>query len=160
MEHENLVSKLDRIMREIDSLHKENPDGSDKEKNARLDYLLEEGVKIGEELDPMIRLGFRNNPRKLAQWKNARQSADKHLAILKQPDEEPNEEPDPVIAQLIDEAWEAQKQLDPLVREAMKDNPEALAEWEEIMRVSYELEKEELEDRKRSAEKHADKSGS
>ena len=45
--------------------------------------------------------------------------------------------------------------LDPVVREAMRDNPEALAEWEDIMRKFDELDKEELEEKKRLAEKNA-----
>jgi hypothetical protein len=42
---------------------------------------------------------------------------------------------DPEVEKLIQEAWKIQKRLDPMVREAMKDNPEALAEWDRIMHM-------------------------
>jgi hypothetical protein len=45
------------------------------------------------------------------------------------------EETDPHILELIERAWELQKQLDPLVREAMRDHPEKLAAWDEIRRM-------------------------
>lgn len=48
---------------------------------------------------------------------------------------DPQEEADPYLDELIAQAWEIQKKLDPLVREAMRDNPEALAEWDEIMHM-------------------------
>ncbi len=48
------------------------------------------------------------------------------------------EESDPEIERLIQEAWKIQKQLDPIVRETMRDNPEALAEWDSIMHMCVE----------------------
>ena len=86
MEHENLISKLDRVMKELESLRGENPTGSEtseKERNARIDQLIEEGVNIAVELDAMIRLGLRNNPQKLAEWKTHVKNAGAHLQVLK-----------------------------------------------------------------------------
>ena len=46
----------------------------------------------------------------------------------------PDEETDPRIVALLDEAFEIKQQLDPLVRARYRDDPENLAEWDEIMR--------------------------
>jgi hypothetical protein len=54
---------------------------------------------------------------------------------------EPDEPPDPVVEKLLAEADEALEKLDPMVREAFRDHPERLAEWDEIMQAYYELEK-------------------
>ena len=53
----------------------------------------------------------------------------------------PDEETDPRIVALLDEAWEVQQQLDPIVRETMRDQPEKLAEWDEIMHMCDDAEK-------------------
>lgn len=42
----------------------------------------------------------------------------------------------------MERGMSAVRQLDPLVREAVRDNPAALAEWEEIMRRFRELDEE------------------
>jgi len=47
----------------------------------------------------------------------------------------PDEETHPRIKELIREGEQVQKELDPLVRETMRDKPEALAEWDEIMHM-------------------------
>ncbi|HEX8493705.1 MAG TPA: hypothetical protein VF658_12735 [Pyrinomonadaceae bacterium] len=43
--------------------------------------------------------------------------------------------PDPKMVELVERMTKAIDELDPIVREAMRDNPEALAEWEDIMRM-------------------------
>ena len=43
-------------------------------------------------------------------------------------------ERDPKIDALLEKANKAVAQLDPIVRETMRDNPEALAKWDSIMR--------------------------
>ena len=52
----------------------------------------------------------------------------------------PEEERDPRIAQLIEEGMRAIEQLDPIVREKFRDDPAALAEWDEIMHMCDDLE--------------------
>jgi len=46
----------------------------------------------------------------------------------------PDEPTDPRIVALLAEAFEIKQQLDPMVRATMRNNPAALAEWDEIMR--------------------------
>lgn len=66
MQHENLFSKLDRIIKEIERIDKENP--SEEETDPRIIELLDEGEKIQKELDPLMRTIFRNRKETLAEW--------------------------------------------------------------------------------------------
>ena len=54
MEHENLFSKLDKIIKEIQRLDEENPTGEDEETDPRIVALLAEGDEIVKELDPLM----------------------------------------------------------------------------------------------------------
>ena len=44
-----------------------------------------------------------------------------------------DEELDPRIRELFDQGIEVMKQLDPIIREKFRDDPAALAEWDDIM---------------------------
>jgi hypothetical protein len=68
MEHENLFSRMDYIIKEIARLDKENPTGPDEETDPRIVKLLDEGMQIQKELDPLMRGTFRNNRAMLAEW--------------------------------------------------------------------------------------------
>ena len=68
MQHENLFSKLGRILDEIAKLDKENPTGPDEETDPRIVRLLDEAEEIRKELDPLMRETFRNRPAMLAEW--------------------------------------------------------------------------------------------
>ena len=48
----------------------------------------------------------------------------------------------PEVHAALERGMSVVRQLDPLVREAVRDNPAALAEWEEIMRSFRELDEE------------------
>jgi hypothetical protein len=50
-----------------------------------------------------------------------------------QPDREGDT--DPRIRESLERAMRANEELDPIVRETMRDNPAALAEWDEIMHM-------------------------
>lgn len=76
MRHENLFTRLDYIIKEITRLDKENPTGPDEETDPRIVELLDEGMKIQKELDPLMRGTFRNNPAKLAEWDSIMQTYD------------------------------------------------------------------------------------
>jgi hypothetical protein len=54
----------------------------------------------------------------------------------------PGEETDPRIVRLLEEGKRIKEQLDPLVRERMRGDPAALAEWDEIMRMCDDLKEE------------------
>lgn len=45
----------------------------------------------------------------------------------------PDEETDPRIVKMLDEAERVMRLLDPIVRETYRDKPEALAEWDSIV---------------------------
>lgn len=68
MKHENLFSKLDKIIREIQRLDAENPTGEDDEEDPRIAKLLDEGDAICKELDPMMRETFRGRRALIAEW--------------------------------------------------------------------------------------------
>jgi hypothetical protein len=68
MEHENLFSRMDYIIKEIAKLDKENPTGPDEETDPRIVKLLAEGMRIQKELDPLMRGTFRNHQATLAEW--------------------------------------------------------------------------------------------
>lgn len=74
MRHENLFSRLDYIVKEIARLDKENPTGPHEETDPRIVELLNEGMKIQKELDPLMRGTFRNNLAKLAEWDSIMQT--------------------------------------------------------------------------------------
>ena len=73
MRNENLFSRLDYIIKEVARLDKENPTGPDEETDPRIVELLNEGMKIQKELDPLMRGTFRNNPAKFAEWESIMQ---------------------------------------------------------------------------------------
>jgi hypothetical protein len=54
----------------------------------------------------------------------------------------PDEPTHPRIKELLREAEEIQKELDPLMRGTFRDNPKMLAEWDEIMHMCDDLEPE------------------
>jgi hypothetical protein len=48
-------------------------------------------------------------------------------------EDDPNEESDPRIVRLLEEADVITKCLDPIIRERVRHDPAALAEWEDII---------------------------
>jgi hypothetical protein len=68
MQNENLLSRLDYIIKEIARLDRENPTGPDEETDPRIVKLLKEGMEIQKELDPLMRETFRNRQATLAEW--------------------------------------------------------------------------------------------
>jgi regulator of replication initiation timing len=50
-------------------------------------------------------------------------------------DDDPKEESDPRIRKLLDEGRLICARLDPIMRERFRDDPAALAEWDEIMHM-------------------------
>jgi len=74
MRHENLFTRLDYIIKEVARLDRENPTGPGEETDPRIVELLNEGMKIQKELDPLMRGTFRNNPAKLAEWESIMQT--------------------------------------------------------------------------------------
>ncbi|HEY0377750.1 MAG TPA: hypothetical protein VGC87_12565 [Pyrinomonadaceae bacterium] len=68
MRHENLFARMSYLLKEIDRINKENPTGPDEETDPRIVELLKEGMEVQQELDPLVRETFRNNPARLAEW--------------------------------------------------------------------------------------------
>ena len=54
----------------------------------------------------------------------------------------PPGETNPLIHPLLDEGRAIQRELDPIVRETYRDDPAALAEWDEIMHMCDDLDEE------------------
>jgi hypothetical protein len=57
-------------------------------------------------------------------------------------DDDPKEESDPRIGKLLAEGRLICKRLDPIVRERYRDDPAALADWDEIFHSCDDLEEE------------------
>jgi hypothetical protein len=68
MKHENLVNKMKFIIREIERIDKENHTEPDEPTDPRIVQLLEEGQEVQNELDPIVRDTFRNQPEILTTW--------------------------------------------------------------------------------------------
>lgn len=68
---------------------------------------------------------------------------------------DPDEEEDPRVAELIAEGLKLVNELDPIVRETFRDNPAALAEWDEIMRMRDPLPEDDSAQSKLSSPKKA-----
>ena len=54
--------------------------------------------------------------------------------------DDPDEPSDPEVAALLDKGMEIVNQLDAIVREKYRDDPETLAEWDEAIRMRDESE--------------------
>ena len=50
-----------------------------------------------------------------------------------------DEETDPQVLKLLEEGMRAIEELDPLMREKLRDDPAALAEWDDIMHMCDDL---------------------
>ena len=68
MKNENLVSRMKFIIREIERIDKENHTEPDEPTDPRIVQLLEEGAEVQNELDPIVRDTFRNQPEILKTW--------------------------------------------------------------------------------------------
>jgi hypothetical protein len=55
----------------------------------------------------------------------------------------PDEETDPRIVKLLDLGTKIIREMDPIIRENARNDPQALAEWDDIMQGLYEADKEE-----------------
>ena len=53
-----------------------------------------------------------------------------------------DEPTDPRIVEALERGMRAVRELDPIVRETMRENPAALAEWDDIMHDFHELDRE------------------
>ncbi|MBD0373762.1 MAG: hypothetical protein ICV60_23220 [Pyrinomonadaceae bacterium] len=73
MEHRDLFGEMNKIIKEMKRLNDAHPEGLDEESNRRVSELLEEGRKIGAELDPVMRDFYRNDPVRLAAWEDIMQ---------------------------------------------------------------------------------------
>lgn len=58
-----------------------------------------------------------------------------------------DEERDRQIAELIDKGMKAVNALDPIMRETFRDDPEKLAEWDEIMHMADDPDEEQDSDK-------------
>jgi hypothetical protein len=69
MKNENVVSKLDRLLREIDKIEAEHPFGLTEEADRRIDELMCECVETTKEMNTIYRAMLRDSPEKMAEWK-------------------------------------------------------------------------------------------
>lgn len=68
MTPEQLFMRLSEIIKEIQRVDQEHPTGPDEESDPRIKELIAEGIKVQQQLDPMMREIYRDNPAKLAEW--------------------------------------------------------------------------------------------
>jgi hypothetical protein len=69
MKHENIIRKLARLTAEAEALAKTNASEMEVDEDPHILALTLEIERIIEELDPMVLETFRNNPAKVAEWK-------------------------------------------------------------------------------------------
>ena len=67
------------------------------------------------------------------QFKQQLDKALEEMKRAKKQQADSDEPTDPKLAELLARGMKIMDELDPIVRETMRDNPEALAEWEDIM---------------------------
>lgn len=134
MEHENLFEKLNNVMKEMERIESENPTAPDEPADPRMAPLVREGQQICRELDPLVREVFGNRRDTLAWWEDT-------MRKINSVNLEP-EETDPRIKKLLDEGTELTRELDVIVRETYRDDPVTLAEWDSIMRMDPDYDKE------------------
>jgi len=68
MKNEDLVSRLNFIISEIERIDKENHTEPDEPTDPRIVKLLDEGTAVQTELDLLVRETFRERPATLARW--------------------------------------------------------------------------------------------
>lgn len=101
---------------------------------------VEMGLESAEEakkMDAFVRKQYWDEPRKMAEWDKVMQKYE-----LSDEDEElrrEEEERQRRISELIAQGEQTVRELDPIVRETFKDDPAALAEWDEIMHMCDDL---------------------
>ena len=64
----NPFKLLNRILKEIQRIDKENPTGPDEATDPRIIKLLDMGNQLVKGMDPVIREQYRDNPQLLAEW--------------------------------------------------------------------------------------------
>jgi hypothetical protein len=70
MQNENVVTKLDQLLKEIDKIEKAHPYGLTEEADRRIDKLMCECIETTKELNTIYRTMLRTSPEKMAEWKN------------------------------------------------------------------------------------------
>ena len=68
MKADELFARIHEIVEEVARLDREHPTGPDEETDPRIVALLAEALKIQQQLDPIVREKYRNNPASLAEW--------------------------------------------------------------------------------------------
>ena len=68
MRDDNPLAKLDDLFKQMAERDKENPSGPDEETDPRIVALLAEGLRLQQELDPIVRETFKDQPEVLAEW--------------------------------------------------------------------------------------------
>lgn len=145
MKNEDLYERLCQIFDEVRDILRERPLEPGDIPERRVIELVLEGHRIKKELDPLVRTMFRDRPSELAHWNEIAQ----RFADMDKGEEEQGISSDSWLTGKEEELTElrieeacrkgdlAVRELDPLVREIMKDDPQALAEWDSIMQDYY-----------------------
>jgi hypothetical protein len=68
MGHEPLSRKLDKIVAKAPRSVKEPPPDPEAERERRRAELIEQGMQTVQELDPIVRERYRDDPASLAEW--------------------------------------------------------------------------------------------
>ena len=90
MQKDNLLKEMNRVIAEIQRIDQENPTGPNEKGDPRIDALIAEGLRIQNELDPIMRELFRDNPAALAEWDEIMHMCDD---LPKKDDSPPAKEP-------------------------------------------------------------------
>lgn len=146
MRNEDLFKRVLAILDEIERIDKEHSIDSSEEVNPQVSQLTLEGKRIVRELDPVIRVIYRDRPDKLSEWEILEEAFDsleeKNLngGLTEPAPSSQDEESDPQAEEMMEQGDHlVSDKLDPMSRDGLRDHLEELAEWDRHMETYYGL---------------------
>ena len=148
MNHENLFKRFLAIFDELERIDKEHPIDSSEEVHPQVVQLIVEAKHIINELDPVIRVIYRDRPDQLSDWEllkpiiDSIEESNLNGGIPERAPSTQDEETDQQAEEMIKQGDKLiTERLDPMAREGLRDHLEELAEWDRHMEKYYNLDK-------------------
>lgn len=144
MRNEDLFKRVLAILDEIERIDKEHSIDSSEEVNPQISELTLEGKRIVSELDPVIRVIYRDCPDKLSEWEILEEIFDSieennlESGLTEPTPSTEDEESDPQGKEMLEEDDNlVSDKLDAMSREGLSEHLEELAEWDRHMDKYY-----------------------
>lgn len=146
MHNVDLFKRFLAIFDELERIAKEHSIDSSEAVNPQVSQLTLEGKRIVSELDPVIRVIYRERPDKLSEWEILEEALDEieernlNGGLTEPTPGTQDEESDPQAEEMMDQRDNlVSDKLDPTAREGLRDYLEELAEWDRHMETYYGL---------------------